>query len=297
MSPSDLQFDPTVRETIDNPFPLFERLQGEAPVHWSYKARGWVVTRFEDCKTILLDKRFSSERMKPFFESLDAEKRARLKNLDASVGLWVVFLDPPDHTRLRGLLNRSFTSRAVNDMAPDIAEIVHNVIDKAAEQPKLDFIRDIAYRIPAAVIMGMLGAPRSEIENFKLWSDDLGLFIGSSRVTPDKYARAEAAVTRMSDAFRDLITERRRKPRNDLITELIRAKENGKVLDEQELIATCILFLFAGHETTTNLISMASMHMMRRPAQRAQFLSLKTRDEVEAARKRFDPPAIVAAEN
>ena len=267
MAVENLQFDPTVRETIDNPFPLFEKLQKEAPVHWSDKARGWVVTRFEDCKSILLDKRFSSERMKPFFESLDAEKRARLKNLDASAGLWVVFLDPPDHTRLRGLLNRSFTSRAVNDMAPDIAEIVHDVIDKAADQPQLDFIRDIAYRIPAAVIMGMLGAPHSEIENFKLWSDDLGLFIGSSRVTPDKYVRAEAAVTRMSDAFRDLITERRRKPRADLITELIRAEENGKVLGEDELIATCILLLFAGHETTGNLLGTGMYYFMKHPDQ------------------------------
>jgi cytochrome P450 len=263
MSVSALKFDPTVRETIDNPFPLFEKLQREAPIHWSDKARGWVVTRFEDCKTILLDKRFSSERMKPFFESLGEEQRARLKNLESSVGLWAVFLDPPDHTRLRGLLNRSFTSRAVSDMAPNIAEIVHDLIDGLVQRSQIDFIRDIAYRIPAAVIMEMLGAPRSEIENFKTWSDDLGLFVGSSRVTPDKYERAEAAVIRMSDAFRDLIAERRIKPRADLITELIRAEENGKVLDEQELIATCILLLFAGHETTGNMLGTGMYYFMK----------------------------------
>ena len=219
MTTQNLQFDPTDPAIIDNPFPLFAQLQQDAPVHWSDKARGWVVTRFDDCKAILLNKRFSSERMKPFFESLSEEQRARVKNLESSVGLWAVFLDPPDHTRLRGLLNRSFTSQAVNDMAPNIADIVHDLIDKAAAQPQVDFIRDIAYRIPAAVIMEMLGAPRSEMENFKTWSDELGLFVGSSRVTADKYARAEAAVMRMSEAFQDLIAERRRKPRADLITD------------------------------------------------------------------------------
>ena len=263
------QFDPTDPAVIDNPFPSFAELQHSAPVHWSDKARGWVVTGFEDCKSILLDKRFSSERMKPFFESLGEAQRARLSNLEASIGLWAVFLDPPDHTRLRGLLNRSFTSRAVNDMAPNVAEIVHDLIDKAAQQvqsgqrAQIDFIRDIAYRIPAAVIMEMLGAPRSEIENFKTWSDELGLFVGSSRVTDDKYVRAEAAVKAMSNAFRDLIAERRRQPRQDLITDLIRAERDGKVLDEQELIATCILLLFAGHETTGNLLGTGMYYFMK----------------------------------
>lgn len=267
MSADNLQFDPTIRDTIDNPFPLFARLQKEAPVHWSDQARGWVVTRFEDCKTILLDKRFSSERMKPFFESLGEEPRQRLKNLESSVGLWAVFLDPPDHTRLRGLLNRSFTSRAVNEMAPNIAEIVHDLIDTVSGRSQIDFVRDVAYRIPAAVIMEMLGAPRSEIENFKIWSDDLGLFVGSSRVTPDKYQRAEAAVIQMSNAFRDLIAERRRKPRADLITNLIRAEDHGKVLGEQELIATCILLLFAGHETTGNMLATGMYYFMKNPDQ------------------------------
>jgi hypothetical protein len=267
MTSPNLQYDPTDQAVIDNPFPVFEQLLREAPIHWSSKARGWVVTSYDDCKAVLLDKRFSSERMKPFFESLGSEQRDRLKNLESSVGLWAVFLDPPDHTRLRGLLNRSFTSKAVNDMAPNIAEIAHKLIDEVAEQTQIDFIRDIAYRIPAAVIMEMLGAPRSEIENFKIWSDELGLFVGSSRVTTDKYTRAETAVTRMGEAFRDLIAERRQKPREDLISELIRAERDNKVLNEQELVATCILLLFAGHETTGNLLGTGLYHFMKHPEQ------------------------------
>ncbi len=267
MTGSALQFDPTDPVVRDNPFPLFARLQREAPVHWSDSARGWVLTRFQDCKAVLLDKRFSSERMKPFFASLSQEQRARVRHLESSVGLWAVFLDPPDHTRLRGLLNRSFTSQAVSGMAPNITEIVHHLIDGLTDQPRVDFVRDIAYRIPATVIMEMLGAPRSEIDNFKIWSDELGLFVGSSRVTADKYARAEVAVTRMGDAFRDMIAERRRRPRPDLISELIRAEENGQVLNEQELVATCIQLLFAGHETTGNMLATGMYHFIKHPQQ------------------------------
>lgn len=246
---------------------MLARLQREEPVHWSHTARSWIVTRYDDCKAVLLDKRFSSTRMKPFFESLDAQQRTKLANLESSVGLWAVFLDPPDHTRLRRLLNRGFTSRAVNGMAPNITEIVHELFDDLEGKIEIDFIRDIAYRIPAAVIMEMMGAPRSEIENFKLWSDDIGLFVGGSRVTPDKYARAEAATAQMSDAFRDLIAERRRKPREDMITDLIRAEDEGKVLGEEELIATCILLLFAGHETTGNLLGTSMYYFLQHPEQ------------------------------
>ncbi len=260
-------YDPTQRETMNNPFPVFARLQREAPIYWSVKLNGWVVTRFEDCKAILLDKRFSSERMKPFFEAMPAAQRAGVENLQSSVGLWTVFLDPPDHTRLRRLLNSGFTSRAVNGMAPRIAEIVHDVIDAVTHQTEIEFVRDIAFRIPASVIMEMLGAPSSEIHNFKLWSDEIGLFVGGARVTPDKYARAEAATAQMSNAFRDLIAERRRKPRNDMITALIRAEEEGEVLDDRELIATCIQLLFAGHETTSNLLATGLYYLLKHPDQ------------------------------
>lgn len=267
MTASELCYDPSTRAVIDNPFPLFARLQREAPVHWSAPLRGWVVTRHEDCKAILLDKRFSAARMQPFFNALPADQRARLHALESSVSLWTVFLDPPDHTRLRRLLNRGFTSRAVNAMAPRIAAIVHETLDAVAGRGEIDFVRDVAYRIPAAVIMEMLGASRGEIEAYKLWSDDLGLFIGSSRITPDKYQRAATAMANLTAAFRELVAERRRRPRADLITDLIRAEDAGEVLNEQELIATCVLLLFAGHETTGNLLATGMYYLTRHPDQ------------------------------
>ncbi len=277
MSLPPLKFDPSDRNIINNPFPVLARLQRDEPIHWSDTARCWIVTRYDDCKAVLMDKRFSSARMKPFFESLSPDKRAKVANLESAVGLWAVFLDPPDHTRLRRLLNRGFTSRAVNGMAPRIGEIVHELFDGLEGRGEIDFIRDIAYRIPAAVIMEMLGAPHSEIDNFKLWSDDIGLFVGGSRVTPDKYARAEAATAQMCDAFRDLIAERRRKPREDMITDLIRAEDEGQVLGEEELIATCVLLLFAGHETTGNLLGTSLYYFLRHPE---QFADLRRHPEL-----------------
>lgn len=264
------RFDPTDRAVIDNPFPLFARLREEAPVHWSPPLRGWVVTRHADCKAVSMDRRFSSERMRPFFESLEPEQRRQVDDLESSIGLWAVFLDPPDHTRLRRLLNRGFTSRAINGMHGRIAEIVHEQIDRVAARGEADFIADIAYRIPASVIMEMLGAPRSEIENFKAWSDEIGLFVGTSRITDDKYARAERATERMAEAFRDLIRERRVRPREDMLTDLIAAEDAGNVLNEEELIATCILLLFAGHETTGNLLGNGMYHFLHHPEQFAR---------------------------
>lgn len=287
-----LQFDPTDRAVIDNPFPLFRRLRRDAPVHWSDRLRGWVVTRHADCKAISLDRRFSSERMRPFFEALEPEARARVDDLESSIGLWAVFLDPPDHTRLRRLLNRGFTSRAVDGMERRIAAIVNEQIDRVAGRGEADFIADIAYRIPATVIMEMLGAPAADIENFKVWSDEIGLFVGTSRVTDDKYARAEAATEQMAAAFRDLIRERRRKPRADMISDLIAAEDAGDVLNEEELVATCILLLFAGHETTGNLLGNGMYHFIHHPA---QYDRLRTQpDLAERAVEeilRFDGPS------
>ena len=260
-------YDPRDPETIANPFPALKRLQEQEPLHWSDSLGGWVVTRYDDCRLVTLDERFSADKMRPFFEHLSAERRAKVKELEWSVGLWAVFQDPPGHTRLRRLLNRGFTSRAVESMAPRIHAIVHELIDAVIDQGEMDFVRDFAYPLPASVIMEMLGVPRSELDNFKLWSDDLALFVGSALVTADKYDRAETATIAMSDCFRQLLRERRRRPRDDMMSALLQAEETGNMLSEEELIATCILLLFAGHETTANLLGTGLYYLLAYPDQ------------------------------
>ena len=265
-----VHFDPKDPATIADPFPVLRRLQDEDPVHWCPALAGWIVTRYEDCRLVLNDSRFSAARLQPFFDHLSPEQRAKVGEIEASVGLWAVFQDPPDHTRLRRLLNRGFTSRAIERMVPRIAEIVDDLLDQAAERGTMDFIADFAYPLPASVVMDMLGVPLGDLDHFKVWSDNLALFVGSAQITPDKYDKAEQATREMGAYFRDLVAERRRRPRLDLISELIAAEEAGNALSEDELVASAVLLLFAGHETTTNMLGTGLLHLIQNPEQLAR---------------------------
>lgn len=276
-----IHYEPRAPQTIADPIPVMRRLQEEEPLHWSASLGGWVVTRYDDCRMVISDKRFSAARMRPFFEHLSPEKRARVKELEWSVGLWAVFLDPPDHTRLRKLMNGAFTSRAVESMQGRIAAITNELLDAVVERGRMDFMADFAYPLPATVVMEMLGVPRSALPNFKIWSDDLALFVGSSLMTPEKYDRAEAATHAMSEYFRSLLDERRRQPQDDLLTALAQARDAGDMLSDEELVASCILLLFAGHETTANLLA------------NGMYLLLKNPDEL--ARLRREPGLIESA--
>jgi cytochrome P450 len=262
-------YDPRNPNVIQNPIPALRYLQQHDPVHWSNSLKAWVITRYDDCKFVALDGRFSAERMKAFFAYLPEDKREKVRHLEWSIGLWTVFLDPPDHTRLRKLMNRGFTSSALRDMTPRIAALVDELLDDALSRNDgtMDFTDAFAYPLPALVIMDLLAAPRERLEDFKRWSEELVLFVGGALVTESKYRRAERATTEMIDCFRDLISDRRRHPGDDMISALIAAEEAGDVLSEEELVANCILLLFAGHETTRNLLANGLLHLIRNPDQ------------------------------
>jgi cytochrome P450 len=256
-------FDPGDAATRADPFPLFRRLREEDPVHWCDALAGWVLTCYDDCRQALNDPRLSAERLRPFFEHLPPPRRAEVQGLEGTLGLWAVFVDPPDHTRLRRLLNRGFTSRAIDRLIPRIEDIVDGLLDTAAERGAMDFIADFAYPLPATVVMAMLGVPLDDLGRFKVWSDDLALFVGSAQMTPEKYQRAERAVREMGAYFRDLLAARRRRPCDDLISELLAETPDGQRLSEDELVASAILLLFAGHETTTNMLGTGLLQLLR----------------------------------
>ncbi len=252
-----LVYDPRRADVIADPYPVFHRLQAEDPVHWSEVLGGWVLTRYADVKTALNDARLSSDRITPFLRHKAAGEATGLAELGRLIGLWAVFTDPPKHTRLRSLMNTAFTTRAVERLRPRIADIVASLLDRAAPRGTMDVIRDFAYPLPITVIAEMIGGPPEDREPFKAWSDELAQFIGSALGTPDKYERAARSLTAMAEYFRRMIPARRAQPRDDIMSALIAAEERGDVLSEDELVATCILLLFAGHETTTNLLGNA----------------------------------------
>jgi cytochrome P450 len=260
-------YDPRQPEVIADPYPLFHRLQAEDPVHWSDVLGGWVLTRYADVRAALNDPRLSSDRITPFLRHHGDSGRGGLGELGQIVGLWAVFTDPPKHTRLRALMNTAFTTRAVERLRPRIEAIVEGLLAAVRERGTMDVIRDFAYPLPITVIAEMIGVAPEDREPFKAWSDELAQFIGSALGQPDKYERAARSLGAMADYFRRMIAARRAQPRDDLVSALIAAEERGDVLSEDELVATCILLLFAGHETTTNLIGNAVLALLRHPDQ------------------------------
>ena len=260
-----VDYDPRRPEEIADPFPSFARLRAEDPVHWSDILGGWVLTRYADVRAGLFDRRLSADRITPFRDHLPRPQQAEIKDLLATLGMWAVFNDPPDHTRRRALLNKAFTPRAVAALAPVIEAIVERLVDAVAGRAEFDLIADFAYPLPATVIAGMIGVPAADLDRFKLWSDDIAAFVGSALATPDKRGRALRGVREMTDYFRAMVAEHRAQPRADILSGLIAAEEQGKGLSEDEIVASCILLLFAGHETTTNLIGNGVLALLRHP--------------------------------
>ncbi|MFN4312453.1 MAG: cytochrome P450 [Ferrovibrio sp.] len=277
-----VQFDAHNAAVIADPYPALARLRQDDPVHWSDRLGGWMLTRHDDIRASLRDPRLSSDRMRPFFAHLPDETRTGLADLDAHMALWAVFNDPPVHTRLRGLMNRAFTSSAVAALRPQIATIVHGLVDDLLQRREADFIQAFAYPLPATVIAALLGVPQQDVELLKRWSDDLGSFVLTSRLSPDKYARANAAIAEMNAYFGELVEERRRTPREDVATGLVMAAERGDFLSRDELVAACVLLLFAGHETTTHLLGNGLLALLRHP------------DQMQMLRDRRDDSALVA---
>jgi cytochrome P450 len=259
-------FDPRRPEIAADPYPVFTTLREHDPVHRSDVVGGVVLTRFADVRACLTDPRLSSDRITPFVRHRAGRHDAPLiETLGRTLGLWAVFTDPPKHTRLRALMNRAFTTRAVERLRPRIEAIVEDLLARVRGRGAMDLIQDFAYPLPIAVIGDMIGVPAADRDLFKQWSDDLATFVGSAVATPDKYERAAASLGRMQDYFRSLLAERRAAPRDDLATALLAAEEQDDRMSEDEIVATAILLLFAGHETTTNLIGNGMLALLRNP--------------------------------
>ncbi|NCW00582.1 MAG: cytochrome P450 [Betaproteobacteria bacterium] len=245
--------DPAI---LANPYPIFSRMRDEDPCYWSDRLRSWVITRYDDVKAMCLDKeRLSSDRLRPFFQSLPGSEASRISEIIRYLSLWMVFKDPPEHTRLRKLTAKVFSARAMQAMRPQVETIADQLLDALGERDEFDLIADYAGPLPCLVIMAMLGVPVQALAQLKRLSDEIALFIGSSRMSSDKYDTAEQATQEMATFFKALIEERRAHPKTDAISELVHLHDGEDRFSDDELVASCILMLFAGHETTTNLIA------------------------------------------
>jgi cytochrome P450 len=264
-----MEFRPDAPDFLADPYPVYRRLREEDPVHWSTRLKAWVLTRYDDVRQVLLDHEISSDRMRPFFATLPGPEAARIANIIRYLSPWMVFRDPPEHTRIRRLTGKVFHVQSMHAMRPAVEELAAWLLDCIGGREEIDFIADFAGPLPALVIMAMLGVPREQLAMVKRLSDDMALFVGSSRMSPGKYDIAEKATREMAAYFRELIQDRRRSARKDLLSELVHLRDGEDSLSEDELVATCILLLFAGHETTTNHIANGLLALLRFPGEMA----------------------------
>jgi cytochrome P450 len=203
---SDIDFRPEDPDTLSNPYPLFARMRAEDPVHWSPRLKSWVLTRYDDVKSVCLEpERMSSDRLRPFFATVPGVESQRIANIMRYLSLWMVFKDAPDHTRLRRLTSRVFHNKSMQAMRPQVESISAWLLDRIGDKDRFDFVAEFAGPLPCLVIMAMLGVPQEDLENIKRMSDEMALFIGSSRVSAEKYVIAEEATREMAIYFRHLI--------------------------------------------------------------------------------------------
>jgi cytochrome P450 len=254
---------------VRDPFPVYGWLRDHDPVHRSASLDAWIVTRYADVLEVFEQpQRFSSDRFRRAGERYASERPA-VRDVVAVLRDWLVFRDPPDHTRLRALLQKTFTPRRLEALRPRIEATIEALLDPVAERGEADFLRDFAFPLPALVIALLLGAPPGDIEAIKKWSDRLAAYLGGSVDERDHFSEAQAGLASLVGYFRVLLDERHRQPQDDLMSALLRAEHEGQTLTGDEVVANCVLLLFAGHETTTNLLGNGLYHLLHHPDQLA----------------------------
>jgi pimeloyl-[acyl-carrier protein] synthase len=252
---------------LEDPYPLYVDLRADGMQQYTPPSapdvRVPVVGRYADVQMVLRDPRFGRAGFRQGAESALGDGP-----LTRSFSNWMLFQDPPGHTRLRGLVSKAFTPRAVERLSRQISTIVEQLLDRVQGRRTFDLLREVAYPLPVYVICEMLGVPAEDRQRFGAWSAAIGQgFDNLTAQDPDVRAQGNEAAEGLTDYFRGLIASRKTRPVDDLLNGLIGAEEQGERLTEDELLATGVLLFFAGHETTVNLIGNGMLALMRHPDQ------------------------------
>ena len=277
-----------------NPYPFYEELREQDPVHWDEELGFWVLTRYTDIDALYTDDRFSrAQGLMRGFERLPEPARQIVEPVYHSFSKTVFYADPPYHTHLRGLMNHAFTPRRVERLRPNIQRIVNELLDAAQSKAgTVDVIHSLAYPLPVMVIAELLGLPAGDRDRFKQWSDDLFAILGTVRQKPAYLLeRATQSLYEMTDYVRDLSRKRRESPQDDLLTALLSVTEEedlacphptgerirehsaSTTLTGEELVSNINILLSTGQETTTHLIGNGILALLQHPEQRNKLQS------------------------
>jgi len=270
---TSIVYDPGDPATMADPFAIYDQLREHDPVHWSPALNAWVITRYEDVRAVLTGPDMTVDRLTPFYEKLPPKEAETLREIVHYLNLWLAFQDPPSHTRLRRVMRTAFATPLIHEMRPGIEAIVDHLLNTLDGCKEVDFIESFALIVPAYVIMDMLSVPREMLPDFKRWSDEMATFIGGARNVGDKYNRAARGCKAMAGYFRGILESHRAHPVPGFLDDMVNCGEGDDRLSDDELIATFILILFAGHETTTNLIGTSLLGLLQHPDQMKLFKS------------------------
>jgi len=281
-----------------DPYPLYAKFRERGPIQLP-AVNITVFSTFRDCDEVLRHPLSSSNRWNSTIVQRQLASGAWSK---PAVPPGFLFLDPPDHTRLRKLVSKAFAPKVVNALQPDITAMVDGLLDQIAERGHFDVIGDLAYPLPVAVICRLLGVPLEDEPMFSqasaLLAEALDPFVAITGAPSGKFEERMQAVRWLRGYFHELIERRRSDPGDDLLSGLIAVEESGDQLTEEEIVSTCNLLLIAGHETTVNLIANAILAMLRHPEQWAALGADAGRaSAVVEETLRYDPPVQLAGRN
>ncbi len=256
--------------SLENPYPMYSVIRTVRPVLEvpvpNYVGPGvWMLTRYRDVHSVLHDRRFSVERLRAPLMRDNLDRMPEFLRQSATGMRSMLIMDPPDHTRVRKLVNQAFTPKRVAALRGHIEAIVRELVDEAQAKGSFDLIHDVAEPLPAIVIAELLGVPAEDHRQFRQWSS--AMINGFASPGAEARATGAEAARQIFDYLADIIAARRRAPREDLISAMIAAQEERDALTDAELLATGNLLLLAGHETTTNLIGNGTLTLLREPDQ------------------------------
>ena len=274
------QNNPVERRPIaQDPYPRYEQLRSEDPVHWNEGAQTWILTRYQDVIDALRDPRLSSTGISALFqETRSAEGVSELEQTFLDM---MLFSDPPDHTRLRSLANKAFTPGVLEQMRSQIQDAADGLLDDIQKHGSMEVISELAYPLPAMVITEILGVAGGDRETFKKMSNDIATFAGYIREAEENVGPVIQSMAKLKEFLRETAAQKRTDPNDDLFSALVTAEDQGDTFSEDELYSMCAMLIFAGHETTTNLIGNGILALLQNP--------------LELERLRHDPTLIESA--
>lgn len=292
-------------QLLTNPYPAYHVIRKLDPVHWSESWQSWFITRYEDVAAVIKDTRFSVGQVGNFSNRLTLEGyehvqaasvRPSLDKIERWLESFLLFTDPPAHTRLRALISKAFTPKSVEQLGPVIQQRVDRLLAPLRDGQVINLMDAIAIPLPVMTIADFLGSRPDDYERLQGWSHDLASFLGNDRLTPPIVDQSLQSLEGMAGYFAELMEERRRQPQGDLMSRLLQAQHEGSTLTEGEILSMCILLFGAGHDTTTNFIANGLLALLQHPSESAKLVANPARiDQAVEEVLRYDSPSLIAS--